>query len=132
MTIGCLGEVAFEVSDSVVKTIDKATWSGSANIQTHQRHLDNALQEFVSVDPDAFTFTMVLSKYLGADPLTDIGKIFEYERGGIAVPLVLGNKIYGKYRWLIKSHKAKLELYDGRGNLTSATVDVTLTEYTKE
>lgn len=132
MRIGCLGDIAFEVSDSVIKTIDKATWSGSAKIQTHQRHLDNSLQEFVGVDPDGFTFTIKLSRYLGADPMTDIVKIFNYERGGVAVPLTLGNKVYGKYRWLIKSHKVKMELYDGRGNLTSCNVDVTLTEYTKE
>ena len=132
MEIGCLGDIAFKVSDSVIKTITKATWSGSANIHTHQRHLDNALQEFVGINPDGFTFSMILSKYLGVDPLTDITKLFEYEHGGVAVPLTIGNKGYGKYRWLVKSHKIKMEHYDGRGNLTSATVDVTLTEYTKE
>lgn len=132
MRIGCLGDVAFEVSDSVIKTINNANWSGSAKIQTHARHLDNALQEFVSIDPDAFSFTMILSRYLGVDPMTEIVKIFNYERGGIAVPLTLGNKAYGKYRWLVKSHKVKMEHYDGRGNLTSCKVDVTLTEYTKE
>lgn len=132
MKIGCLGDIAFKVSNSQIKTIDKATWSGSANIQTHKRHLDNSLQEFVGVDPDSFTFTMVLSRYLGVNPEKDINKIWEYERGGITVPLTLGKKVYGKYRWLIKSHKVKMEHYDGRGNLTSATVDITLTEYTKE
>ena len=132
MRIGSLGDIAFEVSDSVIKTLNNATWSGSANIQTHQRHLDNALQEFVSIAPDGFTFRIKLSRYLGVDPMTEVVKIFEYERGGIAVPLTLGNKAYGKYRWLIKSHKVKLELYDGRGNLTSCDVDVTLTEYTTE
>ncbi len=132
MIIGCLGDIAFNVSESVIKTIDKATWSGSAKIQTHTRHLDNALQEFVGIDPDAFTFTIVLSKYLGVDPMADISKLFEYERGGTAVSLTIGNKVYGKYRWLLQSHKIKMEHYDGRGNLTSASVDVTLTEYTKE
>lgn len=132
MKIGCLGDIAFEVSDSVIRTLDKVTWSGSVNIQTHQRHLDNALQEFVSIDPDAITFTIKLSRYLGVDPMADIVKIFEYERGGIALPLTIGNKAYGKYMWLIKSHKTKMDLYDRGGNLTSADVDVTLTEYTKE
>lgn len=132
MRIGCLGDVAFEVSASIIKTIDSVVWSGSANIQTHQRHLDNSLQEFVGIDPDAITFTITLSKYLGADPLTDIVKIFDYERGGIAVPLTIGNKAYGKYMWLVKNHKTKMEHYDREGNCISAKVDVTLTEYTKE
>lgn len=132
MKIGCLGDIAFEVSDSIIKTLDKVTWSGSVNIQTHQRHLHNALQEFVSINPDEITFTIKLSRYLGVDPMTDIVKIFEYERGGIALPLTIGNKAYGKYMWLIKNHKIKMELYDRGGNLTSADVDVALTEYTKE
>lgn len=132
MKIGCLGDIAFEVSDRAVKTISNATWSGSASIHTHQRHLTNALQEFVGIDPDGFTLTIVLSKYLGVEPMTDIVKIFEYERSGTAVPLVIGTKAYGKYRWLIKSHKVKMEHYDRQGNLTSCKVDVTLTEYTKE
>lgn len=132
MKIGCLGDVVFEVSASVIQTIDSFVWSGSANIQTHQRHLDNSLQEFVGIDPDAITFTMTLAKYLGADPLAEIVRVFEYERNGIAVPLTIGNKAYGKYMWLVKSHKTKIEHYDGGGNCISAKLDVTLTEYTKE
>lgn len=132
MKIGCLGDIVFEVSDAVIKTISSATWSGSASIHTHQRHLTNSLQEFVGIDPDEFTFSMTLSKYLGVEPLKDIETIFEYERGGVAVPLFVGTKAYGKDRWLIKSHTVKMESYDGQGNLTVATVDVVLTEYVGE
>ena len=129
MRVGCLGDIVFEVSESVIKTITKATWSGSVKIQTHNVHLDNAVQEFVSIDPDGFTFSILLSAYLGVSVQEEINKIWKYERGGIAVPLTLGKKGYGKNKWLIKSHKIKMEHYDGGGNLTAATVDVTLTEY---
>ena len=47
----------------------------------------------------------------------------------IAVPLVIGNKGYGKYRWSVLDHKMKMKTYDGRGNVTSATVSVSLQEY---
>lgn len=132
MIIGSLGDIVFGVSNSVVKTLQNINWSGSANIQTHTRHLDNSLTEFTGVNPDGFTFSIKLSKYLGVDPMVDIAKIFNYERSGTTLPLTIGSKAYGKYRWLIKSHKAKIEHTDGRGNITSAIVDVTLTEYTKE
>lgn len=131
MKIGCLGDIIFEVSDSTIRTIQDATWSGSASIQTHSRHLDNALQEFVGIDPDGFTFNIRISKYLGADPLVDIPKLFDYERTGTALPLVIGKKAYGKDRWLIKSHKSTLETFDREGNLVSANVSITLTEYTE-
>lgn len=132
MQVGCLGEIIFEVSDKVIRTFNKATWSGSVTIQTHSRHLDNALQEFVGIDPDKFTLTIMLSKHLGVEPMDDIVKIFNYERNGIAIPLTIGNKSYGKYKWLIKNHKVTLERHDGVGNLIGATVDVNLEEYLKE
>ena len=46
-----------------------------------------------------------------------------------SVPLVIGNKGYGKYRWSVLDHKMKMKTYDGRGNVTSATVSVSLQEY---
>lgn len=131
MQVGCLGDIAFEVSNNVIKTIKDVQWSGSVTIQSHARHLNNALQEFVSVDPDGITFSMTLSRYLGADVNSDINKLFDYERSGKAVKFVLGAKTYGKYRWLIKKHKITMEHFDKQGNLASADVNVTLVEYTK-
>ena len=61
--------------------------------------------------------------------MVEIVKIWEYERNGKAVPLVIGNKGYGKYRWNIVSHKTKLQLYDNEGDVTSAVVTVSLQEY---
>ena len=75
------------------------------------------------------TFDIVLSAYLGGDPIAEVVKLWNYERGGIAVPLVIGNKGYGKYRWSVLDHKMKMKTYDGRGNVTSATVSVSLQEY---
>lgn len=40
------------------------------------------------------TFDIVLSAYLGVDPIAEVVKLWNYERGGIAVPLVIGNKGY--------------------------------------
>ena len=131
MQIGCLGDIAFEVSNSVIKTVKDVQWSGSVTIQSHARHLNNALQEFVGIEPDGITFSMTLSSYLGADVNENINKLFDYERSGKAVKFVLGTKTYGKYRWLIKKHKVTMEHFDRQGNLASADVNVTLVEYTK-
>ena len=112
MQIGTLGEVVFSVSDRVVETINNFTWSGSARYSTHQRHLTHALTEFT-----------------GLDPVTEVVKIWNYERSGTAVPLTIGTHAYGKYRWSIKSHKMKAQTYDKRGDITSATISLTLQEY---
>lgn len=129
--IGCLGDIPFIVSSDAIQTIDNAVWSGSARYGEHQRHLTNALTEFTGIDPDAFSFDITLSAYLGVNPMTAIVKLWQYERNGTAVPLTIGNKGYGKYRWTVKKHKINMQTYDGLGNLTGAAVSVDLLEYLK-
>lgn len=129
--VGCLGDVVFEVSSGVVKTIYNATWSGSARYSEHKRHMTNALTEFTGIDPDTISFDMDLSAYLGVEPMTELAKIWEYERSGEAVPLIIGEKAYGKYKWTIKSHKIKMQTFDKKGNLTGVKVSIDLLEYLK-
>lgn len=132
MQVGLLGDIIFEVSDNKVQTISNAQWSGSAKWQTHQRHLTNALTEFTGIEPDQFSFDMVLSSYAGVqDVQAAITQLFTYERNGTPVPLTIGKKGYGKYRWSVLSHSVKLEKYDRDGNVTSCTVTVQLQEYLK-
>lgn len=129
MQVGCLGDIIFTVSNKVIETINNAVWNGSARYPEHQRHLDNALTEFTGVDPDGFSFDITLSAYLGVDPLAELGKIWSYERTGKAIPLVLGDKIYGKYRWNIENHKIRMQYFGKGGNLTAVVVSVQLKEY---
>lgn len=131
MKIGCLGKIVFEVSDKEMKTIRDASWSSSASIATHQRHLGDALQEFVGSNPDSFEFKIRVSRFLGSDPEKDIETLLGYVREGIVVPLTIGKKSYGKYRWLVQKVGINLENYDRTGNLVGVDLSVTLTEYTK-
>ena len=96
MQVGYLGEIIFTVSDETVETINNFVWSGSARYSTHQRHLTNALTEFVGLDPDKITFDIVVSRFLGVDPYAEVVKIWNYERGGTAIPLTIGTHAYGK------------------------------------
>lgn len=129
MQIGMLGDILFQVSDTVVETIKDAQWSGSARYAIHQRHMTNAKTEYTGIDPDQMSFDIVLSAYLGVNPLTDLVKIFNYERNGTPVPLVIGRKIYGKYRWTITQHSAKFDYYDNEGDVSQCTVSISLQEY---
>ena len=119
MVVGCLGDIGFHVSADVVEVINNITWSGKARYSTHQRHLRNALTEFTGIEPDEMSF----------DSLAEMVKIWTYERDGEAVPLVIGERPYGKYRWSIVSHKIKMQYTDKYGNITHAVVSVSLQEY---
>lgn len=127
--IGCLGDTPFLVSEEVVRTLDNMVWSGSARYAVHERHGTNALTEFVGINPDGITFDITLSTDLGTDPNDEVVKIWNYERSGQAVPLTIGEKGYGKYRWNITKHSMKMQAFFRNGNVHTATVSVTLQEY---
>lgn len=127
--IGCLGDIAFTVSERVVYTLDNMVWSGSARYATHQRHMNHALTEFTGLDPDKITFSVTLSADLGIDPNTEIKKIFDIKRSGTPVPLTIGTKGYGKYRWNITGIEVKPIAFYRNGDVHTATVSITLQEY---
>ncbi len=127
--VGCLGEIIFQVSEEVVETLKDVEWSGSARYAVHQRHLQNALTEFTGVDPDSIKFSMTLTWELGVNVLEELVKIWTYERSGEALPLVIGDKPYGKYRWNILKHSAQYQSQDKWGNPTVAEVSLELQEY---
>lgn len=127
--LGRLGEILFHVSDEVVRSLENIKWSGSARYAVHDRHCTNALTEFVGLEPDSFTFDITLTPQLGVDPMKEITQLFTYERDGEAVPLTIGDHAYGKYRWTVVKHEAKVKYTDKNGSIYVAVVSVTLQEY---
>lgn len=132
MIIGCLGDIVFQTSEDVVRTLDSMVWSGSARYAVHNRHGANALTEFTGLDPDKITFNITLCADLGVDPMAEMAKLWDLERSGRAVPLTVGTKCYGKYRWTIVSSKMKPAAHFVNGDVHTATVSVSLQEYLRE
>lgn len=135
--IGYLGEnetdgIVFEVSEKTVRTLSNWKWSGSARYAIHQRHNTHALTEFTGLDPDKITFDLKLLRGLGADPMEDVVNLWGYERNATAVALTVGSKVYGKYRWNVVSHEMGITHTDKKGDVTEATVSVTLQEFLRE
>ncbi len=132
--IGYLGKDAdsgfsFLVSREVFRTPKNMEWSGSARYTTHARHNTHALTEFTGLDPDRFSFDLLLTAELGVDPMDELVKLWSFERSGEAVGLVIGGHAYGKYRWTIQGHKTKMEYTDTAGDLYAVEVSVELLEY---
>lgn len=132
--IGYLGKSAdegiqFTVSREVFRTPCNMSWGGSARYSTHERHATHALTEFTGLDPDSFSFDLLLTAELGVDPMEELVKLWTYERAGEALGLVIGAHAYGKYRWTIQKHETKLEYTDKNGDLYAVEVSVELLEY---
>ena len=132
MTIGSFGGIVFSVSPKKIKTLRDLSRNGSADIQTHKRHLDVDLPEFVGRGLESISFNIRLSKYLGvSNPQSDLNKIISYEQNGTPKSLILGTTKFGSNKWLISKHKVTYEHYDESGNPVTFDVSLTLTEYPK-
>lgn len=123
--------IQFTVSREVFRTPKNLKWSGSARYAAHERHITNALTEFTGIDPDRFSFDILLTAEMGVDPLVEVRKLWSFERGAEAVGLVVGGTAYGKYRWTIQKHETKIEYTDAAGNPYAVEVSVELLEYLK-
>ena len=134
--IGYLGKdadngILFTVSREVFLTPTGITWGGSARYATHERHNTHALTEFTGLNPDSFSFDILLTAELGVNPLDEVVKICGYERDGEALGLVIGGKAYGKYRWNITKHEIKIKYTDAAGDMYAVEVSLSLQEYLK-
>ena len=128
-TIGTLGDIVFSVSRNKVNTFDGLKWDSSAQYAQHNRHLRDVLLEFTGTDADKISFAMFFSVFLGVDPMAEIVKLLNAERSGRVMRLVIGAKAYGKHRWVITGTSKALERFDNKGNLLTASVNVSLLAY---
>lgn len=132
MIVGCLGDVEFSVSSELVQTFENMKWQGSARIASHDRHLGGSLAEFTGSDAEKVSFEFVLSEFFGmTDVQLKLDQLRMWMEKGKVLPLVIGTKSYGRYRWLIQSLDTSKNIFDGRGKLLSTHVSVSLIEYLK-
>ena len=101
MIVGCLGDISFAVFDSHVETIKNMVQNVSARYTTHQRAGGPALTEFTGTDAQTITFDIELAAYLGVNPTKERERLQECVLNGTTLPFVLGNVVYGSYRWVI-------------------------------
>jgi len=124
MSIGCLGDIVFRADNKVLETLSNMTWSGSARYTEHQRLSGPSLTEFQGCDPERIAFTVTLSPDLGVDVYKEIDKFRNHRDKGTILPLVVGKKTFGRYRWTIQNFQAEGDVF-----LTEVTVE--LLEYLK-
>lgn len=129
--IGSFGELVFKVSSKQVRTFDALRWDFSAKYATHDRHIKEDLLEYMGPEIETITFSMFFSVFLGVRPLGQIRQLREMVRKGYAQRLVVGGRVYGRYKWVMEKGSVEMQRYDNNGNLWAAKADVTLKEYSK-
>jgi phage protein U len=129
LIVGALGDFIFEASANVVKTLDDFEWSSAAKFGKHERHLAETLLEFTGTDPDDISFKVHLNESLGVDPEKEYTELLKAERAGKVMTLVIGEKIYGKGKWVIVKSKRKPLEYGKGGKPSVLEVSLSLMAY---
>lgn len=131
MAIGSLGDVVFEASDEIVRTIRNVKLQGSAKYAEHEVIGGKPLLEFTGLDADSFTFDMFFSTSLGVIPIDEAKKLREIRDKGEAVLFVLDGEPQGVGLWAITQLSEDWEHMDKNGSPHYLSVSVSLKEYTE-
>jgi hypothetical protein len=127
--IGSFGSIVFSVSGNKINTFKNAKWDSTTRYSQHARHLKDPLVEFTGDNNDTFSFTMEFEVWLGVNPIDEVAKAIVMKRNAEVHRLVIGNKAYGKNKWVLTSVSAPLKEFDNKGNILVASIDVSLLAY---
>ena len=129
--IGTLGRnIIFEVSDDHALTFRNMTREVSGRWADHDVMGGKPKPEFLGAANQTVTLEIILSASLGVRPRTVMEAVEAMVESGTAEYLVIGNKPVGKNPFrLMSSSEAWNKVYS-RGELASATLTISLEEYT--
>ena len=128
-SIGNLGEITFECSTEVFRTIKDYRRTVKARYAEHKLIMKTPALEFLGSDTGEISFRMIFSASLGVNPREEAARLQKMCTEGQAVPLVLGSEVIGDGLWVIESIGESAQAFDGKGNIILSEVDVRLKEY---
>lgn len=131
MTIGSLGSVVFRVSTQAIKTIKTLSWKTAINYSVHKMHGRKGLLEYTGQDPDEIEFEADVSALLGVNPLDMIKELRSMAVNHAPVKFLLGTEIIGT-SWVITDVQVSSEQFFQDGAMLSASLQITIKEYTEE
>lgn len=130
MIIGALGtKVIFEVSADKVMTFNDLKKDVSGNWGTHNIISQKAKSEFLGANLQTISFTIHLNAMLGVRPAQVIDTLEKMVENGEHEVLSIGCKKIGKYTWKVTSISETYNTILNKGEILSASVDLSLEEY---
>lgn len=133
--IGIIGDqklnrvITFTTSTDKILTFDNFEQSSFVRLGRHDVHMQKPKTEFLGPELDTISFVMRLDISFGVNPIEEIKKLYQLQKDGEAVSLIIGNRSYGENLWVIKSLRQQYRQVDNRGNLLIAELNIELEEY---
>lgn len=130
--IGYFGSERFEVSDKKILTFSNFKRTTAGRYETFDRIGQKPLTEMTGPGLATVSFSVDLKASLGVDPRTVLDHWQQLADAGMVDVLVVGNKLVGKNKWLLKSADETWPTLNGNGRVLSATMDLAFEEYVQK
>lgn len=128
--IGNLGRsIVFSTSDAKILTFTDLKQTVSGRWATHERIQKKAQSEFLGADLRSITFKITLSAMHGVKPRKTLEIMEAMVENGTVEALVIGGVKVGANRWKMTSISETWDTIMNKGELSQATVSITLEEY---
>ena len=127
--IGTLGDIVFEVSDSVVRTFKDYQRKTSARLATHEIIGQKPVTEFLGPNIDSISFSIKLSAFMRVNPTEEANKLRKIIENGEVVNLIVAGSPVADNKWIVESMDETVIANDGKGNIITSDVAITIQEY---
>lgn len=130
MKIGNIGtDIIFETSDSRILTYTGFSRTIKGRWAKHEIIMNKSKSEFLGPDLQSVTFSIDVNATLGVKPRKIIKKIERMVEKGEVETFVLGGRLVGGGKWIIEQASETYNTVMSGGEVMSAKIDLTMTEY---
>ncbi|MDT8901824.1 phage tail protein [Anaeroselena agilis] len=131
-------EVVFEASASTTAKLKILTFhdfqrDGAGRWATHEiiGQDRKPVLEFIGPDLETISFSILLSKTLGVEPIDELKKLRQLRDNGVVCTFTLGGNLVTTNQWVVTKVSESHASYTNKGALLAARVYISLTEYVK-
>lgn len=121
--------IEFTVSDEKILTLKNLVRNNKARYTKHNVQGKKPISVFDGADLDTISFEMTLMAQNGVNPKKEMNKLIVLQRNGDLVALMIGDTMFGMYRWVITDLSNNFDIIDNMGNFLGITINISLEEY---
>ncbi|MDO4495903.1 MAG: phage tail protein [Clostridiaceae bacterium] len=130
--IGSFGPVIFSVSSLAVLTPTNISRNVSKRTTVHEVIKGKPRTEYLGPDLQTFSFDITLRAEYGVKPRMMLDLLSKMAEGNNAYLLQIGGRPIGEHDWCLDSVSEAWDTVYSMGELSQATVNLSLTEYVED
>lgn len=129
MSIAIFASKTFQVSSRKIYTLDEFTVGSSLETETQDSANKKPSTYIKGPGLMAMSFNIAIKSMFGINVRKEYDEWNAVCEAGKAYPFILGGKPFGKNKWLLKGADLEEIIFDNKGNMISAALQLDFEEY---